>query len=159
MGLTRRSFLTRAGVAAAAAAGVGTWELVAGGSRGLGAGLSLTRRRTYMALVDAVGRGSRSQVDPSKTAAAAKWLRDERYPSALEHTRRAIEDVLDRIEIAPPGRRRFSELDPVARLATLRALAADPDERRRNLAGRAVALAAAPFHPPAGDYHPTPMTL
>lgn len=111
-----------------------------------------------MALVDAVGRASRSQVDPSRAGAAADWLRQERYPSAPEHTRRAIDDVLDRIERASPGRR-FSQLDPVARLAALRSLATDPDERRRNLAGRAVALTAAPFHPPAGDYHPTPVTL
>ncbi|MEA2422263.1 MAG: hypothetical protein QOF55_1362 [Thermoleophilaceae bacterium] len=153
MGLTRRSFLTRAGLglaALAAAAGGGTvWELSTIGIRRRG--ISPTRRRTYVALVDAVGRGSRSQVDPARAAAAADWLRDRHHAAALEPTRRAIEDVLDRLE-----GRHFSTLDPIARVAVLRDLAAGPES---DLAARAVSLAAAPFHPPAGDFHPTPVVL
>jgi hypothetical protein len=107
--------------------------------------------------VDAVGRGSRSQVDPAGAAAAADWLRAD-YAAALEPTRKAIDAVLDGVERATPGRP-FSALDPAARLAALRSLAGDPSDARRDLAGRAVSLAAAPFHPPAEDYHPTPVTL
>jgi hypothetical protein len=110
-----------------------------------------------VALVDAVGRGSRSQVDPARAGAAAEWLRAH-YATAFEPTRTAIDEVLDGVERATPGRG-FSALDPAARLAALRSLAAAGSDRRRDLAGRAVALAAAPFHPPADDYHPTPVTL
>ena len=94
-----------------------------------------------MALVDAVGRGTRSQVDPARAEFAADWLRDQR-------SRRAVDDVLDRL--AMDG---FTRLDADARIAYL----LEVDDRE--LAARAVALAAAPFHPRAGEYHPTPVTL
>jgi hypothetical protein len=97
-----------------------------------------------------VGRGTRSQVDPARRVEAADWLRDVHYPAALEPTRAAIDELLDRLDAAG-----FSRLDPVSRIAFLRELAT----RDGDLAERAVALAAAPFHPPAGDYHPTPVTL
>jgi hypothetical protein len=152
--VTRRSFLTRAGLALAAvsAAGAGGFELL---RRGSAPALSPARRRTYVALVDAAGRGSRSQIDPARAAAAADWLAGD-YAAALAPNRAAIDDVLDRLERAPAGTRPFSALDPAARLAALRSLAAGA---RADLAGRAVALAAAPFHPPADDYHPTPVSL
>jgi hypothetical protein len=156
--LTRRSFLTRAGLAAGAAtaASVGGFELIrAVVAPPQAAALTSARRRTYVALVDAVGRGSQSQVEAARAGAAADWLAGD-YAAALDPTRRAIDDVLDRLERAPGPRRPFSRLDPVARLAQLRALAAGTDA---DLAGRAVALAAAPFHPPADDYHPTPVSL
>ena len=55
--------------------------------------------------------------------------------------------MLDRLEAGG-----FARLGPDARIARLMELDGD-------LAARAVALAAAPFHPPAGDYHPTPVVL
>jgi len=106
-----------------------------------------SRRQTYVALVDAVGRGTRSQVDPARAEFAAAWLSEEHYARALPSTRRAIDDLLDHLEVDG-----FSRLGPHARIAYLRELDGD-------LAARAVALAAAPFHPPAGDYHPTPVIL
>jgi hypothetical protein len=129
MGLTRRSLLARFGLMLLASAGL----------RALPRAPS--RRETYVALVDAVGRGTRSQVDASRAEFAADWLRDQR-------SRRAVDDVLDRL--ATDG---FTRLDPDARIAYLR----EVDDRE--LAARAVALAAAPFHPPAGEYHPTPVML
>lgn len=106
-----------------------------------------------MALVEAVGRATRSQVDPHRTAFAADWLPRHHHATALTPTREAIDDTLDRIEAAPG--RAFSRLDRKARIALLRELTSTDPE----LAARAVALAAAPFHPPAGDYHPTPVVL
>ncbi len=152
--VTRRSFLARSAAAAfvLAAAGAGGSELLRAAARP--AGLSAARRRTYVALVDAVGRGTRSQVDAAGAGAAARHLSSE-YTAALEPTRAGIDQVLDRLERAPAGPRPFSALDLAARIALLRALAGGADD----LAGRAVALAAAPFHPPAGDYHPTPIVL
>jgi hypothetical protein len=129
MGLTRRSLLARAAAALLALAGL----------RGLPRAPS--RRQTYVALVEAVGHGTRSQVDPARAEFAADWLRDQQ-------SRRAVDDVLDRL--AADG---FTRLDPDARIAYLR------EVEDRELAARAVALAAAPFHPPAGEYHPTPVVL
>jgi hypothetical protein len=86
---------------------------------------------------------------------AADWLRRHHYATALTPTRNAIDDTLDRIAAAPRNGARFHELDPAARTALLRDLTrTDPD-----LAARAIALAAAPFHPPSTDFHPTPVTL
>jgi hypothetical protein len=148
MGFTRRRFVTRAGLAVAAA---GLWRLpIATVPQ-----LHPSRRRTYMALVEAVGRATRSQVDPHRTAFAADWLPRHHHATALTPTREAIDDTLDRIEAAPAPRRAFSRLDRKARIALLRELTSTDPE----LAARAVALAAAPFHPPAGDYHPTPVVL
>jgi hypothetical protein len=135
MGFTRRKLMTRMGLAFLAAAGL---RLAPAG---------VPRRNTYLALVEAVGRATRSQVDPARAEFAADWLRDEHYPGSLPSTRRAIDDVLDRLEASG-----FSRLDPPARIALLRELDGD-------LAARAVALAAAPFHPAASDYHPTPVVL
>jgi hypothetical protein len=156
-GVTRRTFLARSGVAAAAlvAAGAGASGLLRGAARR--PRLSPARRRTYVALVDAVGRASESQVDPSAAAAAAASLGAD-YTRGLEPTRAAIDDVLDRLEAAPAGPRPFSALDPPARLATLRGMASGTGTGA-DVAGRAVALAAAPFHPPASDFHPTPVSL
>jgi hypothetical protein len=173
--VTRRRFLARAGVVAGGAVLAGTatgaTELlrraVSSAPSASAPRLNPTRRRTYVALVDAVGRGSRSQVDPSRAGAAADALAAD-YAAALEPTRHAIDAVLDRLEGAPVARpqhpseahrapgRPFSRLDPTARIALLRTLAHD---QASDLAGRAVALAAAPFHPSADDYHPTPVTL
>jgi hypothetical protein len=151
--LTRRRFLGRSAAAALAlgAAGFGgsEWLRASAGTTGL----SRARRRTYIALVDAVGRGSRSQVDPAQTAVAARWLADFRAQS-LEPTRTGIDDVLDRLERVPAGRP-FSALGPAQRLEILRTLADRDDE----LADSAVELAAAPFHPPAAGYHGTPVML
>lgn len=135
MGLTRRSLLARSGLALLAVAGLRLLPQAP------------SRRRTYIALVEAVGRGTRSQVDPTRAEFAADWLRDEHYACAIPATRRAIDDVLDRLEASG-----FSRLGPDARITYLRKLDGD-------LAARAVAMAAAPFHPPAGDYHPTPVVL
>jgi hypothetical protein len=131
MGLTRRSLLARFGL--------GLLALV--GLRRVPWAAQPSRRETYVALVDAVGRGTRSQVDPARAEFAADWL-------AGRQGSRAVDDVLDRL--ATDG---FTRLDPDARIAYLR------EVEDRELAARAVALAAAPFHPPAGDYHPTPVTL
>jgi hypothetical protein len=105
------------------------------------------RRATYVALVEAVGRAGRSQVDPARAHAAARELAAI-YDGSLAPTRQAIDEVLDGL-----GRLRFAQLDLNARLALLRRL---PDA---DLVARAVALAALPFHPPADDYHPTPVAL
>jgi hypothetical protein len=159
-GISRRSFLKRAGAAAVtvAAAGAGTYELLLRSAPA--PRLAAARRRTYVALVDAVGRASRSQVDPARAREAARSLEAD-YAAALAPRRRAIDDVLDRIEqtAAGAGGRAFSQLDATARIAAMRALAHHDDGARRDLAGRAVALAAAPFHPPAEDFHPTPVAL
>jgi hypothetical protein len=146
--VTRRGFLARSAavVSVLAAAGVGGTGLMrAAAGR---PGLSAARRRTYVALVDAVGRASRSQVDPAQAPFAARRLSGE-YAGALDPTRAGIDDVLDRLEHAPSGRQ-FSALDPAARIAVLRRLA----DGESDLAGRAVSLAAAPFHP-----NPTPVIL
>lgn len=147
MALTRRSFLARAALTVAAAAGAGGLVRLTAPAP---PALSATRRRTYLALVDAVGRGTHSQVDPARAHEALASLAAD-YPRALAPARAAIDDTLDRLERAPAGRP-FAELDPAARLSALRA--AEPD-----LAARAVALAAVPFHPPASDFHPTPILL
>ncbi len=133
--LTRRTLIARTATALLALAGLSRLRP------------SPTRRQTYVALVDAVGRGSRSQVDPARAESAADWLRDEHYARALPSGRRAIDDVLDRLEAGG-----FARLGPDARIARLREIDGD-------LAARAVALAAAPFHPPAADFHPTPVVL
>jgi hypothetical protein len=129
MGLTRRSLLARTATALLALAGLSRLPWAP------------TRRQTYVALVEAVGRGTRSQVDPARAEFAADWLRDQQ-------SRRAVDDVLDRL-----GADGFTRLDLDARMAYLR------EVEDRELAARSVALAAAPFHPPAGDYHPTPVVL
>ena len=142
---TRRKFVVRAALAlAAAGAGAGTRVL-------LEARPSPARRMlTYAALVEAVGLATRSQVDPSRAAYAVEDLR-QRYAREPAATRAAIDDVLDRVERAP-AHAPFSRLAPAKRIAVLRSLDG-------NLAARAVALAAAPFHPPADEYHPTPIVL
>lgn len=142
--LTRRAFAIRAAALT-----------VAGAAAAAGTRLKLDRRPsarmlTYAALVEAVGHATRSQVDPTRTAHAVESLR-QRLKREHAPTRAAIDDVLDRLEAAP-ARAPFSRLPLAERIAVLRTL--DP-----NLAARAVALAAAPFHPPADDYHPTPVVL
>ena len=142
--LTRRAFALRAAALTVAAAA--------------GTRLALdrphntrpSRMLTYAALVEAVGHATRSQVDPTRTAHAVESLRN-RYAGEHAPTRAAIDEVLDRVE-ATPAHAPFSRLPLADRIAVLRSL--DP-----NPAARADALAAAPFHPPADDYHPTPVVL
>lgn len=105
---------------------------------------------TYAALVEAVGHATRSQIDPARAAYAVRSL-EERYAGESSAARAAIDDALDRLERAP-GPARFSRLEIPERIAVLRSLDAD-------LVARAVALAAAPFHPPADEFHPTPIVL
>jgi hypothetical protein len=151
--------VVRAAAAGAALAVAGSG--VGGALRAAGVGrpsLTARRRRTYRALVDALGRASpESLVDPARAAFAAGEL-DTDYALALAPTRQAIDAVLDGLEQAG-GRDGFARLAPPARVALLRALASDPRPSRCDLAGRAVALAAAPFHPPGGEFHPTPVIL
>ena len=144
--LTRRAFAVRAALGLAAAA-AGT-RFALGQQRGTAATARLV---TYAALVEAVGHATRSQVDPQRTAYAVESLR-QRFTREHPPARAAIGDVLDRVEAAPRGPTPFSRLPLKQRIEVLRSLDG-------NLAARAVALAAAPFHPPADEYHPTPVVL
>lgn len=155
--LTRRLLLRRAALTAAAVAVAGSGVARLAGSAGpvAVASLGAKRRRTYAALVDAVGRAGTSQVDSRRAGPATRQFARE-YARALEPTRAAIDATLDAIE-CQGGASGFASLDARARLDLLRALARDP--RRADLAGRAVALVAGPFHPPADDFHPTPVHL
>jgi hypothetical protein len=129
--------------------------------RALAAGspsLSTARRRTYRALVEAVGTAPGNQVEPAGAVkATAAFVSD--YEERPPDVRRRIDAVLDAIEAAQRGRR-FSRMSRQQRLELLRSLlrGSSGDDARRNGA-MAVQLAALPFQPDPDEFGISPVAI
>lgn len=109
------------------------------------------RRRTIAALVEAVGAAGGSHIDPRDASGAARRIAAD-MRGALPSRRAAIDELLTALE-----RERFADRATAARLAMLRTWACD--ERRAELADRAIALAASGFGPAGDDYRPVPVAI
>lgn len=154
---TRRSFIAKGGVVAAGVAAVAV-PLVESEASASSSRLSRDRRRTFGALVEAVGSFPGTRVDSGEGSAAGARLAQE-YRRAGETERHHIDLVLDAIA-ATTGARAFASVSVERRLVALR-------ESLRNGATRAcvapashrvreaVALAVAAFDPAGFRWDPS----
>ena len=128
--------------------------------RALAAGspsLSTARRRTYRALVEAVGTAPGNQVEPAGAVkATAAFVSD--YEERPPDVRRRIDAVLDAIEGAPRGKR-FSQLTRQQRLTLLRSQLAGSSRDARRHVVTAVQLAALPFQPDPDEFGISPVAI
>jgi hypothetical protein len=151
---TRRQFLARGGALAGALALGGGVAAIAP-SRGTAQAAALTdaRRRTYIALMEAVLAQPSVRIDPALAPQAADAFATA-YADWPEDQRRQADAVLDELERQAAGAR-FSALDRGARGAELRAGSrvtgprpAGAEQARLELTSRALELAAVALGPP-----------
>lgn len=151
----RRGFLKGAGAAAVVVSLGSAGALWPGRAAASGGAAATARRRTYAALVEAVGAAPGNQVRAEDSAAATRSFAAD-YARFSRTQRQAADDALD--AIAPAGRP-FHALDVPGRLDLLRARLRDGTPAERDATLRAVALAAAPFQPDPDEFGRVPVTL
>jgi hypothetical protein len=158
--IDRRDFFKQAG-GLAVVAGAASFGFPGGLERAIaaaGGGLTPARRRTYRALVEAVGSAPGNQVQRG-AAAQATTAFAAGYEDRFPEVRRYIDSVLDTVESAPGGRR-FSRLDPADRLRLLRdRLTGSDGDAQRAATSDALALATTTFQPEPDNLRPAPVVL
>jgi hypothetical protein len=153
-GTTRRQFLVRGGVAAAALAAGGVATVLPGGpTSAQAAGLTPARRRTYTALMEAVVTQPALRLDPAVAPAAADTFAAA-YATWPDDRRARADAVLDALE-AEPATAGFSGLDRGRRGQELRegsrvteAHPTGAEHQRLELTAQALELAAVALVPP-----------
>jgi hypothetical protein len=154
VGTTRRQFLARGGVIAGVLA-AGSAATVLPSDRGgsaEAAGLTVARRRTYTALIEAVAAMPSVRLDPSVAGAATDDFAAA-YDAWPDERRAQADALLDALERVPAGgfsgmarERRGAELRARCELGHARPTAAEHE--RLDLARRALELTAVALGPP-----------
>jgi hypothetical protein len=158
--INRRQLLHRGGsVLVLSLAGVGGLASNAFADLASPPALSVTRRRSYQALIEALSVSGNYYLDSGRSDQAVEWLANS-YASGDEAERSRVDVILDGIDTMAPSGRRFSDDTVTRRRQLLRDARSDTrravgPRRAAELCYEAITLAVTPFMPQGARWSAT----